>query len=85
MLLPVEFQASSETLCAMFPQLDLANCVDVGLVALISQMLYSLFPQLDLATQSQCVLDSPDIPKMFLYCFSLVGPCLYDAGLKLRS
>ena len=63
MLLPVEFQASSETLCAMFPQLDLANCFDVGLVALISQMLYSMFPQLDLAKQSQCGLDSLDIQR----------------------
>ena len=61
MLLPVEFQASSQTLCAMFPQLDLANYVDVGLVALISQMFRSLFPQLDLAKQSKCGLDSSDI------------------------
>ena len=63
----------------------LLNCINVDLIALISpKTLYTLFPQLDLATQSQWGLDSSDISKTLLYCVSLVGPCLYNAGLKLR-
>ena len=44
-------------------------------------MLYTVFPQLDLACTN---VELKLRPKIVLYCVSSVGPCSYNAELKLR-